>query len=236
MGLFFKAGYDQLIRPESIITERKTICLCWKWEHEGVVRSLTWDKEQDDKELLARFLEVASQADELVAHNGDRYDLPWLRTRCLFHRLSPIPLFKTIDTCAWARKHFYFNSCKLDYISGFLGHGHKLKTDSDLWRDILLHNDRRALKYMVKYCKVDVLKLEKVYKSLAPYMKPKTHAGVMVGLDKWTDPRNGSTNVNKSKTRVSASGTITHQMVCLDDGSFYTINDSAFKAYQKTKK
>lgn len=231
LGIFFKAGYDQMIRPESIIQERKTICVCWKWEGERKVYSLIWDKNQDDKQLLKDFVKVSEEADEMVAHSGDRYDLPWLRTRCLFHKLEPIPEHKTIDTCAWAKKKFYFNSNKLDYISGFLGHGHKLETNSDLWRDILMRNDQKALAYMVRYCKVDVEKLEKVYHDLARFVKPKTHVGVLGGRERWTCPRTGSRNVSKSKTRVSASGTITHQMRNNADGTYFTINDSAYKSY-----
>jgi DNA polymerase elongation subunit (family B) len=47
--------------------------------------SLTWDKKQSDKAMIKAFLKVMAQADEIVAHNGDKFDLKWLRTRALLH-------------------------------------------------------------------------------------------------------------------------------------------------------
>lgn len=234
--LAFRAGYDQIINHDAIIQERKIICIGYKWEGEKDVNVLRWSRDQDDRHLLAAFLSIASEADELVAHFGDRFDLPWIRTRALLLRLDPLPFFKTIDTKAWASKNFYFNSNKLDYLSSVLGHGRKLETDFGLWKRVLIDNDKKSLDYMCKYCGVDVIKLEKVYHDFAPLIKPKTHAGVVAGRDKWTCPRCGSMNVHKYRTRVSASGTVTHQMKCNEDGSFFTISDSVYKAYQEYRR
>jgi hypothetical protein len=235
VGLFFKAGYDQTINPESIILERKTICIAYKWEDSPKVTVLRWDENQDDKEMLKKFILVANEADELVAHFGDRYDLPWFRTRCLYHKLPPLPAYKTVDTCAWAKKYYYFNSGKLDYISDFLGHGKKLKTDHSLWKKVLLDKDPKALDYMCRYCGVDVLKLEKVYHDLKYCVKPKTHAGVYDGKEKWTCPRTGSEQVKMKMKRVTANGTVQYQMQSLADGGYYTISESAHKAYLAAK-
>ncbi len=233
--LAFRAGYEQTINPESIILERKIICICYRFEGEKKVHALTWDDNQDDKQMLKDFMLVADSADELVAHHGDKYDAPFFRTRCLIQGLQPIPPWKTCDTCAWAKRAYLFNSNKLDYISKVLGFKGKIKTDYELWRDILLHNCPIALAKMVKYCKMDVVMLENVYHKLKFCTKPKSHAGVLSGGEKWSSPRTGSTNVIKSKTRVSSAGTVTHQMKDLTDGSYYAISDSAFRAYQKFK-
>lgn len=234
--LAFSAGYGLNINHDSIIFERNVICIGYKWEGEKKVHVLRWDRDQDDRKMLIDFFKIAEEADEIVAHFGNGFDIPWLRTRCLKHRLNPIPLYKTVDTKALASKYFYFNSNKLDYVSEFLGHGRKLKTDFDLWKRVLMKNDQTALNYMCKYCGVDVLRLEKVFKDIQPYVRPRSHAGVMAGRDKWTCPRTGSTKVIKSKTLVTASGTIQHQMKSLEDGGYFTISDSAFKDYQAAKK
>lgn len=223
------------INHDAVIHERKIICIGFKWEDDPKVHVLRWDHNQCDRTMLMQFLAIAEDADEIVAHYGNGFDFPWIRTRCLYHRLPPIPIYKTVDTKALASKYFYFNSNKLDYISSFLGHGRKLKTEFDLWKKILLDNDIKALDYMCKYCGIDVRRLESVYKDLMPYVKPQTHHGVLMGKDKWTCPRCGSSNVEKSKTRVSAAGTVTHQMRCLDDGSYFTISEKAFSEYQETK-
>ena len=81
VGLFWQSGYKQNIDYQNIIKERAIICICYKWEDDKEVYEVHWDKKQDDKKLLIEFIKIANQADELVGHNGDRFDLPWVRTQ-----------------------------------------------------------------------------------------------------------------------------------------------------------
>jgi predicted PolB exonuclease-like 3'-5' exonuclease len=233
--LAFRTGYQVDINYEGMVEERKVICIGYKWEHENKVHVIRWDKDRDDRSMLAQFMEVANEADELVAHFGNAFDLPWLRTRVLFHRLDPLPIYKTVDTKALASKYFYFNSNKLDYISKFLGEGGKLKTDFEMWRAITLENDQVALNKMCKYCAVDVLKLEKVYKRFEPYVRPRTHAGVLAHKDKWTCSKCASEDVHHDKRRVSAQGTVSHQMKCNSCGSYHTINAKTYEQFIEAK-
>lgn len=131
-----------------------------------------------------------------------------------------------------ATKNFYFNSNKLDYLASFLGYGNKIKTGLQLWKDVM-NGSKEALQKMCDYCCHDVLLLEKVYHRFKPYVKPKIHAGVLLGMEPWSDPRTGSTDVKWVKTTTTSSGYPRHQMKNLTDGSFYTITDRAFKIYQK---
>lgn len=236
IGLFWRAGYDQNILHDSIIKERKIITIAWKEAGVNKVNVLTWDKEQDDRSMLKKFLVVANEADELIAHYGDRFDLPWMKTRCLIHGLEPLPPYKTVDTKAWASKHYYFNSNKLDYIAQVLGLGKKLDTDYDLWKDIVLHKCPIALRKMARYNAHDVVILEKVFNKLQYCVKPKIHVGVVQGLARWSCPRDGSENVRLNKVRVTASGVRQFQMQCQDCGSYYTINGITYDAFQKYKK
>jgi predicted PolB exonuclease-like 3'-5' exonuclease len=233
--LAFRAGYDLTINHDAIIHERKIICIGYKWEGDKKVTVIRWDKNQNDGEMLRKFMAVANEADELVHHFGDRFDLPWFRTRCLLNGLEPLPPYKTLDTKMWASKYFYFNSNKLDYISQVLGHGGKEKMEFDDWKRIVMLNCKRSLDKMCHYCGVDVEKLEKVYHDLKFCVKPKSHAGVMAGLDRWTCPRDGSKNVYLSKTKISSSGYKSYQMKCNDCGGYFTINESAFRDYQANK-
>ncbi len=236
VGLFWKAGYDLNIDSENILTERKIICIGYKWAGEKQVYALKWSGEQDDKALLEEFLKVAEEADEMVAHNGDKFDMPWFRTRCIFHGLQA-PQCKTIDTLQWARRKFYFNSNKLNYIAQFLGLGGKLKTEFGLWRRVL-NKDERALNDMIRYCKRDVVLLEQVYDALASQCKPKTHIGVLQGLERWSCPHCASVKVRRNRTTVTAAGTLQHQMRCgiKNRDKFgchrtYIINDASYKAF-----
>jgi len=181
----WRIGYKVSLNHDNILKERAIICIGFKWEHQKKAQCIYWDKNQDDRALLEEFIAIANTADEIVMHNGDSFDLPWIRTRCLFHGLPMMPAYKTIDTLQWARRKFYFNSNRLDYIAKFLGMGGKLKTEFGLWKSIVLQSDGAALKRMVTYCKKDVALLEQVWKRMASHVPHKTHAGVLAGRYKW---------------------------------------------------
>ncbi len=172
----------------------------------------------------------------LPSHNcGDKFDMPWFRTRCLFHGLQPLPNYKTIDTYAWAKRLFLFNSNKLDYIAQYLDIGRKADTNFGLWKKVLMDNDREALAYMAKYCKQDLYLLEKVWERLRSVATPKTHAGVTAGRAKWTCAHCGDGNVKPHKRRITAMGTIQHQFQCVKCGGYYTVSHPTYLLYQKAK-
>lgn len=172
IGLFWRSGYDLNITHDDIIQERAIICVCWKWEGDNTVRSLVWNK-GDDKDLCRKFAKIIDSADIICTQNGDRFDVKWLRTRCLYHNIPLSPKFNSIDTLKLARNSFLFNSNKLDYLGKFTGVGGKLETGYSLWKDILLKNCSTSLKKMVDYCKIDVVRLEQVHKKLKPYVPEK---------------------------------------------------------------
>jgi hypothetical protein len=227
----WRTGAKQYINPQGIIKERAIICIGRKWQGESKVRVTAWDSRQGDKGMLAEFLEEANEADELVAHWGDRFDMPWFRTRCLVHGLQPLPSYKTVDTCAWASRLCAFNSNKLDYIAKLLGVGSKISTDLDLWKKVVLNNDRIALAYMMKYCGHDIQLLEAVWGKLRVVAAAKTHVGVLNGGEKWQCAHCGSAHVKKDKTRVTAMGTIQHQMRCRKCRAYYTISEKSYQEY-----
>jgi uncharacterized protein YprB with RNaseH-like and TPR domain len=229
IGMFWTAGYKLNIGHDNIIKERAIICICYKWEGDEKVYSLTWDNDQDDKKMLEKFVVIANEADELVGHNGDKYDLAWVRTRCLFHGISMFPNYVTIDTLKQARSKFRFNSNKLDYIGKFLGLGEKIHTSFDLWKDIVLNKDKQALEDMVTYCKGDVELLEKIYNKMSSYFPHKTHLGVTEGEGKASCPGCASTNMVYSRKRISALGTFRIQLQCKDCGKYHTVSNRVYE-------
>jgi uncharacterized protein YprB with RNaseH-like and TPR domain len=230
IGLFWTAGFKQTITPDSIIRERAIICICYKWEGEKKVHSLTWDKNQCDKKLLLEFMKVANSADEMIGHNGDRYDLAWIRTRCLFHSIPCFPTYTTIDTLKHARAKFRFNSNKLDYIGKFLGVGQKISTGGyGLWKNIVLHNCEKSLIKMVRYCAGDVRLLERVFERMKVHIPSKFHYGVAAGGHKSECPECGSEDLKIAQTRVSAAGVKRIQLQCKGCGKYHTVAATALK-------
>jgi uncharacterized protein YprB with RNaseH-like and TPR domain len=227
IGLFWEAGYKKNITTDNIIRERAIICICYKWEDEKEVYALQWDAKQNDKRMLEQFVKVANTANELVGHNGDKFDLAWIRTRCLFHGIDMFPTYQTIDTLKVARSKFRFQSNRLNYIAEFLGLGGKIKTEFNLWKDILLNKDKVAMEKMIKYCKKDVSLLEEVYKLLGNHIAPKTHYGVVFGEDRGSCPEcgAGSEDLIKNNSVVTASGLTRIQYKCKVCNKFHSKTD-----------
>jgi uncharacterized protein YprB with RNaseH-like and TPR domain len=227
IGLFWEAGYKKNITTDNIIRERAIICICYKWEDEKEVYALQWDAKQNDKRMLEQFIAVANTANELVGHNGDKFDLAWIRTRCLFHGIDMFPNYQTIDTLKVARSKFRFQSNRLNYIAEFLGLGGKIKTEFNLWKDILLNKDKVAMEKMIKYCKKDVSLLEEVYKLLGNHIAPKTHYGVVFGQDRGSCPEcgAGSEDLIKNNSVVTATGLTRIQYKCKVCNKFHSKTD-----------
>jgi hypothetical protein len=234
----WRAGWKINLQPHMIIRERAIICICYKWEGQKKVHSLTW-KKGDDKAMLKEFSKVMAQADEMVAQNGDWFDMRWFNGRNLIHGLPPVPPAKTVDTLKILKKHFYLNSNRLDYVAKVLFGEGKIKTEFDLWKAIVLENDPAAMRKMVRYCKKDVLLLERVWNKLRDYEKPATHAAVSrTGdpKDRWMCAHCGSDDVHKSKTRTTAKGMTQHQMLCNKCNRYYTIANAVFNWYLEKKR
>ena len=136
------------------------------------------------------------------------------------------PKYVTIDTLKISRSKFKFNSNKLDYIAKFLGVGQKIKTDYGMWKDIMLNKCKVSMAKMVKYCKMDVVVLEKVFKELSSHIEAKTHYGVTFGADRGSCPECGSDEITINKRRTSATGVKKIQYIC----------KTCFKTHTKTDK
>lgn len=209
----------QYVTYENILRERELICCAYKWLGDKTVHSIAMKPDTaGDWEVIEHMHSIFSEADILVAHNGDRFDLPMFNARAAFYGLSPLPSIPSIDTLKVARKVFRFNSNRLDYLGAYLGCGRKLKTSLSLWLDILAgrqalereapleDNYYTALNKMVRYNKQDVLLLEKVYLKLRPYMR--NHPNVSLyntGID-FVCPNCGSDDIQARGYRVSRTG------------------------------
>ncbi len=122
-----------------------------------------------DKALLASLHTLKDEADIVVAHNGDKFDLRFANTRAAIHNLLPPEPYRSVDTLKIARKHFKFPSNKLDDLGQFLGVGRKLPhTGKDLWFRCM-DGDPKAFALMRRYNATDVALLERVYLKLRPW-------------------------------------------------------------------
>lgn len=125
----------------------------------------------DDKPLIEEFLKVYCTADYTVAHYGKRFDRPFINTKCLKHKLGPMPSIPLLDTCDVAWKNFKLHSNRLASWLEYLGCEHeKMPMRTDDWLNAA-HGCPKAMKAVKLRAKMDVLGLEEVFLAMRPWMK-----------------------------------------------------------------
>lgn len=174
------------VHLEQIIND--WFCIAWsaKWLYNertlGDVLTPEEIKKEDDKRIMTSLWELINEADIVVSHNGNKFDIPRINSRFIINGLSPTKPYFSVDTCQIARRQFGFSSNKLDALATHFNIPHKLETSFDLWKRCL-DGDQKALKYMLKYNKKDVTILEEVYLKLRPWIKNHPNMGNLSGTN-----------------------------------------------------
>ena len=180
------------------------LCFCAKWLNEkNITTSKLTDFNkrfnndvQDDYGVVEKLWTLLNEADIVITHNGDEFDIKKANARFLYHGLPPPSLYKTIDTKKIAKKYFNFNSNKLDDLGRYLGLGRKVEHEGfNLWLKCM-KGDKKAWKIMIKYNKQDIVLLEKVYKKFLAWITNHPNLGLYTG-QKYACPNCGSSHVNK---------------------------------------
>lgn len=126
-------------------------------------------KAEDDKPLIESIYKLLEQADVVVGHNGDRFDLPTLNARMVYHGFKPPKPYKTVDTLKILKNKFRFPSNRLDSVCEYLNIGNKVATGGfSLWSRCM-QGDPDAFQEMLDYNVYDVVLLEKLYLRVAPW-------------------------------------------------------------------
>ena len=230
-GWFWRTGWKQRVGVHQVRVDKKIICICYKWQHEDTVHSLQWDKNQDDKILLQKFIQVLGDSDEAIGHNIDKFDLPEIRTRCIKQDILMFPTYRTLDTYKKAKKYFQFESNALNYIGKVLGVGQKIATTKDLWEAVIYDKSKKALKEMVAYCKQDVILSEDVFTAMMPYIDHNTNFAVLKGKDKWHCPECSGEHVSLSHTDTTPMGYVKRHMKCHDCKKFFKVSNKTYLRY-----
>lgn len=153
------------------------LCFSYKWLGNGKMHTHSLreyphykNNLQDDRRLIKDLHKLFDEADILIAHNGDRFDIRKTNARFIKHGLRPPAPYKTVDTLKVARRFFQFESNRLNDLGQYLGIGKKLPTTGmDLWRRTM-SGEKTAWDTMEHYNRRDVRLLERVYNRLLPYM------------------------------------------------------------------
>ena len=193
MGVWTWSLGKQYVGHHAIMKDKNGKMMDWnllswsaKWLYDDKVLSDVLTpreaRARNDKRIMKSVWKLLNEADIVIAHNGDRFDLRKINARFIANHIkAPLP-FKTIDTLKQARKEFAFSSHKQDFITKFLKLEEKLDTDFQLWIDCMSGNEK-ALKRMEEYNRTDVVGLEDMYLRLRPYMRSHPNMAVMVDDD-----------------------------------------------------
>ena len=212
------------ISHNSIVEDWSIICGAWKWVGEDKVQAAAIKTVGDDKELVQKLRDAVAEADMIVYHNGDAFDMKKLNARLIYHGLKPLPQIHTVDTMKEARKVAGFTCNRLDYLAKTLTGEGKIHVDYQLWLDVMA-GSKKALRTMVEYNKVDVEVLEKVYMYLRPYMKSHPHVGAHEGKSRFTScPKCGSENIKRNGTRYSRAGVAKQKCQCQKCYTHFDVN------------
>tara|TARA_Y100001951_G_C11298065_1_gene277541 strand:- start:4771 stop:5544 length:774 start_codon:yes stop_codon:yes gene_type:complete len=142
---------------------------------------------EDDTELCRSLSAIFDNADIVIAHNADRFDIPTIRASCMRHGLRPWSPIKVIDTLKVAKREFRIDSNSLKYLSMYLGvdekEDHAKFPGFELWKECIAGNEE-AWAEMQQYNIQDVLTLEQVYLKMRPWMTRHPNLGVLMEEDK----------------------------------------------------
>lgn len=208
-----------------IVEDWKILGAAYAWNDEDIKsiypnKPEKWakDPEKQERKVLQVLWKLLDEADIVVAHNGDRFDIKKINARLLEQGFTPPSPYQTIDTYKVAKKHFGISVNKLDYIGEYLGFGNKLKTSGlDMWLNCI-KGDKAAWKEMEEYNKRDVELLRNVYYKLRPWIAKHPHMG---NIDTISCPNCGSQFYQFRGMVRMKSGLVYQRIVCTDCGSWF---------------
>jgi hypothetical protein len=166
--------WKQNVSLSQTISEFFMLSWAAKWLYSPVTMSMSVTPEdargEYDGHICLNLWTLMDEADIIIAHNGNSFDVPKINSRFIVNNLPPTSPYQTIDTLLVARKQFGFSSNKLDALAGYFGVEHKMETGFELWSKCM-DGDAESLKYMETYNRKDVEILEEVYLNLRPWIK-----------------------------------------------------------------
>ena len=212
--------WDQNVFESQIIQD--TFILSWsaKWEGGEPFGYAVTGQEAlncDDKRIMELLWEVMDEADVIVGHNSNKFDIPIINTRFIVNGISPPSPYRKVDTLVLAKRHFKFNWNKLDYLNRTLNGDKKAPTGGmETWKRCL-KGDEEALAKMLKYNLQDVVLQEKLFVKLRPYVTGLPN--MSVNMETPVCPRCGGTHLHKrGYTYTNASRF--QRLRCVDCGGW----------------
>jgi hypothetical protein len=209
MEIYSYGIYEQNIRPNQIKKDWFVLSWAAKWLFSSdTMSAAVTEKEaisRDDHRLIGGLWNLLNEADIVITHNGNRFDLPRINTRLIMYGFPPPTHYRTIDTLLTARQVFGFTSNKLDYLNKALGL--ELKDDMHFGDWVKCANgDKESLNKMEKYNRGDVINLEDLYLVLRPWIQNHPNIGLYIETEGGVCKNCGSTDLTWDGYHTSNTG------------------------------
>lgn len=226
--------YDNnVIHPRHIKHDWYITCAAWAWldlekQKVGKIGTVavndfsTYSKNfRDDRGVVKRLHEVLSEADLIVGHNSDSFDIKKINYKFVKYGLPTIDFPATVDTLKAAKKYTKASSNRLYYLAKDLGVPMKIDLPSSVMH-AADNGCEKSLKQLITYNKGDIRAGAGVYFKLLPYIKNHPNIDKIMGRKVNNDTPNcqncGSKNVHRNGTRSNKSGKYARYL-CNDCGS-----------------
>lgn len=216
--------WNQNIQPDNITSD--WFCLTWaaKWLFEDKVYSAKLTSKEavneDDSRIILGIWKLVNEADIVIAHNGQKFDMPKLNSRFIINKLHPPLPYQQIDTLLHIRRQFGFTSNKLDYVNKLLNLPRKKENSGmPLWIGCC-NGDTKCLKEMLDYNIEDVRILEETYLRIRAWIKPHPNMGLFI-LDETESrcPSCGSNDLSSEGKEYKTTANSYEQFRCNNCGS-----------------
>lgn len=128
---------------------------------------------REDASIMGDLWKLLDEADVIIGHNGAHFDVPRSNFRLAVNGYKPPSPFQVIDTLTASRKAFGSTAYTQDFLNSKFGLSPKISTNMDLWKRCVSGGKvaEEALDEMLRYNAGDVMGLEELYITVAPWIK-----------------------------------------------------------------
>ena len=158
------------------ISEKQVIedgyILCWTWKELGkkevVIRATPKGYGVGYVESLKDLRELLDDIDIVVHYNGRRFDIPFVNKEFLKYGIPPYSPIMHVDLWNATHRAFNFERSRLAYVTRILKQYKRMSTrkgESGGFEGALacMRGDKKAMREMVKYNKLDVITTEEYF-------------------------------------------------------------------------
>lgn len=154
--------------PGDIQSWGRTICLAYQWLGESKIHFIAEWQEGGRLAFLEKARDLLTEADVVVGHNMQDFDLPHLEGEFVLENISQPAPVKVFDTLKVMRKHGNLENNQLDTLDkrfGFTGKSDKYRIDVAMGA---VDGDVKMQKKIELYNRGDIRATKRVYLRLRP--------------------------------------------------------------------